>query len=233
LLAEALHETRIFRHIGAPDGWPAMRILLADDHDLVRDSIEEFLRRLDREVQVLHAATLPQALELARQDVGLDAILLDLRMPGMNGLAGLKTMLAARASVPVVVISGETDPDTVRGALQAGAAGFLPKTMRGTAMLSAMRLILSGERYVPDLVVASSGEPRAAAPSSGGFAGLTQREREVMSLLVQGLPNKEIGQRLEIEVVTVALHLRSIYRKLGVSSRTQAVRLAMQQGWDS
>ena len=210
-----------------------MRILLADDHDLVRDSIEEFLKRLDREVQVLHAATLPQALELVQQDIPLDAILLDLRMPGMNGFAGLKAMRAARADVPVVVISGETDPDTVRGALQAGAAGFLPKTMRGTAMLSALRLILSGERYVPDLVVASSGEPMSAAPSGAGFAGLTQRERDVMSLLVQGLPNKEIGQRLKIEVVTVALHLRSIYRKLGVSSRTQAVRLAMQQGWDS
>jgi two-component system, NarL family, nitrate/nitrite response regulator NarL len=210
-----------------------MRILLADDHDLVRDSIEEFLKRLDRDVQVLHAATLPQALELARQDVPLDAILLDLRMPGMNGLAGLKAMRTARAGVPVVVISGETDPDTVRGALQAGAAGFLPKTMRGTAMLSALRLILSGERYVPDLVVATSGEPASAGPSGAGFPGLTQREREVMSLLVQGLPNKEIGLRLKIEVVTVALHLRSIYRKLGVSSRTQAVRLAMQQGWDS
>jgi two-component system, NarL family, nitrate/nitrite response regulator NarL len=210
-----------------------MRILLADDHDLVRDSIEEFLKRLDRDVQVLHAATLPQALELARQDVPLDAILLDLRMPGMNGLAGLKAMRMTRAGVPVVVISGETDPDTVRGALQAGAAGFLPKTMRGTAMLSALRLILSGERYVPDLVVATSGEPASVGPRGAGFPGLTQREREVMSLLVQGLPNKEIGQRLKIEVVTVALHLRSIYRKLGVSSRTQAVRLAMQQGWDS
>jgi two-component system, NarL family, nitrate/nitrite response regulator NarL len=216
-----------------PTDRPAMRILLADDHDLVRDSIEEFLKRLDRDVQVLHAATLPQALELARQDVPLDAILLDLRMPGMNGLAGLKAMRMTRAGVPVVVISGETDPDTVRGALQAGAAGFLPKTMRGTAMLSALRLILSGERYVPDLVVATSGEPASVGPSGAGFPGLTQREREVMSLLVQGLPNKEIGQRLKIEVVTVALHLRSIYRKLGVSSRTQAVRLAMQQGWDS
>jgi two-component system, NarL family, nitrate/nitrite response regulator NarL len=215
------------RHISA-----AMRILLADDHDLVRDSIEEFLKRLDRDVEVLHASTLPQALDLARQkDSALDAILLDLRMPGMNGLAGLKAMCAACATVPVVIISGETDPDTVRGALQAGAAGFLPKTMRGTAMLGAMRLILSGERYVPDLVVAERAESGSGA-SSGAFSGLTQREREVMSLLVQGLPNKEISQRLKIEVVTVALHLRSIYRKLGVSSRTQAVRLAMQQGWD-
>jgi len=209
-----------------------MRILLADDHDLVRDSIEEFLKRLDHDVQVLHAGTLPQALELARQNSELDAILLDLRMPGMNGLAGLKAMRAIRADVPVAILSGEVDPDTIRGALQAGAAGFLPKTMRATAMLGAMRLILAGERYVPELLVADRAEAAGAPPAAAGGSRLTQREREVIGLLAQGLSNKEIGQRLKIEVVTVALHLRSIYRKFGVSSRTQAVRRALQQGWD-
>jgi len=202
---------------------------MADDHDLVRDSIEEFLKRLDDQVQVLHAATLPQALEIARQNPGLDAVLLDLRMPGMNGFAGLKSMQAACAGVPVVIVSGETNAETVRGALQAGAAGFLPKTMRGTAMLNAMRMILAGERYVPDILV--SERPEARGPENTGGPPLTQREREVVHLLVQGLSNKEIGQRLKIEVVTVALHLRSVYRKLGVSSRTQAVRIALQQGW--
>jgi DNA-binding NarL/FixJ family response regulator len=209
-----------------------MRILLADDHDLVRDTIEEFLKRLSDDVQVLHAATLPQALELAGRNADLDVVLLDLRMPGMNGLAGLKAVQAACAAVPVVVLSGDTSPHTVREVLQAGAAGFLPKTMRGTAMLNALRLILSGERYVPDLVLAeAAAAPREAPPDGANMPSLTQREREVMGLLVRGLSNKEIGQRLDIEVVTVALHLRSIYRKLGVSSRTQAVRLALQQGW--
>lgn len=209
-----------------------MRILLADDHDLVRDTIEEFLKRLDQDLTVLHAATLPQALEQARKADDLDLVLLDLRMPGMNGLAGLKTMQAARPGVPIVVLSGETQPDTIRSALQAGAAGFLPKTMRGTAMLTALRLVLAGERYIPDIMLA---DPAAGSPEAPGsdavLAAITPREREVMGLLVQGLPNKEIGRRLNIEVVTVALHLRSIYRKLGVTSRTQAVRMALQQGW--
>jgi DNA-binding NarL/FixJ family response regulator len=209
-----------------------MRILLADDHDLVRDTIEEFLKRLSTDLEVCHAATLAQTLDVMRRAGRLDLILLDLRMPGMNGLAGLKSVQAESTGVPIVVLSGETDPDTIRSALQAGAAGFVPKTMRGSAMLSALRLVLAGERYVPEMLLADpTAGVEAEADRHQGLASLTRRERDVMRLLVQGLPNKEIGRRLKIEVVTVALHLRSIYRKLGVSSRTQAVRLAMEQGW--
>jgi len=208
-----------------------MRILLADDHDLVRDTIEEFLKRLAEDLQVHHAATLPQTLDVVRKAGDLDLILLDLRMPGMNGLAGLKAVQAESGSVPIVILSGETNPETIRNALQAGAAGFVPKTMRGTTMLSALRLVLAGERYVPDILLSEPAAPTDAGAGDKGLASLTRRERDVMRLLVEGLPNKEIGRRLKIEVVTVALHLRSIYRKLGVSSRTQAVRMALEQGW--
>jgi two-component system, NarL family, nitrate/nitrite response regulator NarL len=208
-----------------------MRILLADDHDLVRDTIEEFLKRLAEDLQVHHAATLPQTLEVVRKAGDLDLILLDLRMPGMNGLAGLKAVQAESGSVPVVILSGETDPETIRNALQAGAAGFVPKTMRGTTLLNALRLVLAGERYVPDILLSEPAGTTDAGAGDHGLASLTRRERDVMRLLVEGMPNKEIGRRLKIEVVTVALHLRSIYRKLGVSSRTQAVRMALEQGW--
>jgi DNA-binding NarL/FixJ family response regulator len=208
-----------------------MRILLADDHDLVRDTIEEFLKRLAEDLQVHHAATLPQTLDVVRKAADLDLILLDLRMPGMNGLAGLKAVQAESGRVPIVILSGETDPETIRNALQAGAAGFVPKTMRGTTLLNALRLVLAGERYVPHILLSEPAGPTDAGAGDQGLAALTRRERDVMRLLVEGLPNKEIGRRLKIEVVTVALHLRSIYRKLGVSSRTQAVRMALEQGW--
>ncbi len=210
-----------------------MQVILADDHDLVRDTLEAFLKRLGDDVRVLHAANLPQAVELAREAGELQLILLDLRMPGMNGLAGLKTMRTERPEVPVVILSGEVNSDTVRGALQAGAAGFIPKTMRATAMLNALRLVLSGERYVPDLLLTEATTPAGGAPAPGSrLDSLTPRERQVVGELVKGLSNREIARNLSIEEVTVALHLRSIYRKLDVESRTQAVRLALQLGWE-
>lgn len=212
-----------------------MRILLADDHDLLRDTLEVFLQRLDPEIQVVHARSFPEALERAAQAGRLDLILLDVRMPGMNGLAGLDAMRQRYPEVPVVVMSGDVSRELVFDALGAGAAGFIPKAMGGKAMLNALQLVLSGQRYVPDIVL-SSGQPWAdAAPgASGGPLGrLSRRERDVMSLLTKGYSNKEIAKELRIEAVTVALHLSSIYRKLGVGNRTQAVKLAMQHGWEA
>jgi DNA-binding NarL/FixJ family response regulator len=209
-----------------------MRILIADDHDLVRDTIEEFLKRLGDQTEVLQAATLPEAMTLvAQQTDKLDMILLDLRMPGMNGLAGLTAMRQKCPEVPVVILSGDVNPDVVRGALQAGAAGFIPKTMRGAAMLNAIRLVQSGGRYVPDLIVAN-GAANLLEDGGRNPKNLTPRERQVLTQLVKGQSNKEIGRALSIEEITVALHLRSIYRKLEVSTRTQAVRIALQLGWD-
>lgn len=214
-----------------------MRILLADDHDLLRDTLEVFLQRLDPKVQVVHARSFPDALEQAARSPALDLILLDLRMPGMNGLAGLEVMRQRYPAVPVVLMSGEVNRDTVFSALSAGAAGFIPKVMGGKAMLNALQLVLSGERYVPDVVL-SSGQPwededAGRAGSSNPLGKLSRRERDVMSLLTKGHSNKEIAKELQIEAVTVALHLSSIYRKLAVTNRTQAVKVAMQHGWEA
>lgn len=210
-----------------------MRIILADDHDLIRDTLEVYLQKLDTKVDVLHAATLAQALEAAKGALDTTLVLLDLRMPGMNGLAGFRAMQKELPNTPIVIFSGDTNPDLIKASLQAGAAGFIPKTMRAPAMINALRLVLSGERYVPDL--AMSGDDRKSGlnvDTGGAFSQLTPREREVLGLLVKGNSNKQIARQLKIEEITVALHLRSIYRKLNVASRTQAVRLALQLGWE-
>ena len=161
-------------------------------------------------------------------------MLLDLRMPGMNGLAGFRAMQKELPNTPIVIFSGDTNPDLIKASLQAGASGFIPKTMRAPAMINALRLVLSGERYVPDLaMLTGDGKPGGANLDTGGaFSQLTPREREVLGLLVKGNSNKQIARQLKIEEITVALHLRSIYRKLNVASRTQAVRLALQLGWE-
>jgi DNA-binding NarL/FixJ family response regulator len=209
-----------------------MRILLADDHDLVRDSLSLLLQGLDPEVEVVHAATLPEALKKAGAGV-FDLVLLDINMPGMNRVAGVETMRGALPDVPIVVVSGQITPDTVMDALKAGAAGFIPKTMAGKAMLNAIRLVMSGERYIPRLVLEGAASPSGDSTGSageGGPAALSRREREVLGLLASGLSNKEIARRLQVETVTVAVHLSSVYRKLGAANRTQAVRIALEQG---
>lgn len=209
-----------------------MRILLADDHDLVRDSLALLLQGLDTDVEVLHAATLPEAVKKAAE-APFDLVLLDINMPGMNRVAGVEAMRRALPQVPIVVVSGQITPDTVMDALKAGAAGFIPKTMAGKAMLNAIRLVLSGERYIPRLVLegaAAPAEGSAHPVGEGGTAALSRREREVLALLASGLSNKEIARRLQVETVTVAVHLSSVYRKLGAANRTQAVRIALEQG---
>jgi len=211
-----------------------MQILLVDDHHLFRDTLEALLKDSFDDADVLHAANLSEAVDVAKKAKTLDAVLLDLRMPGMNGLAGLSAMRHECPDVPVVILSGYEHPDTARASLQAGAAGFIPKTMHGAAMLSALRLVLSGVRYVPDLTLSGGDLQKGDAASGGELAtGLTPREREILRHLMKGLQNKEIARLLDIECVTVSLHLRSVYRKFNVSNRTQAVRLAMQLGWES
>jgi two-component system nitrate/nitrite response regulator NarL len=208
---------------------PPLHVIVADDHALIRELLERQLKELDADVRVYHAGTLQQVLELAHTAERLDLILLDLRMPGMNGFAGLLAVRQQRPDVPVAILSGQIEPQTIREALQAGAAGYLPKTMRAAGMLNALRLILDGERYVPE----SALSPAAADGGTAGAADFSKRERDVIKLLMLGHTNKEIARDLRIEEVTVALHLRSIYRKLAVRNRTQAVRVLLERGWES
>jgi two-component system, NarL family, nitrate/nitrite response regulator NarL len=208
-----------------------MQVLVADDHGLFREMLAKAIKELSDSVEVLHAGDLARTLDLARAGDKIDLILLDLRMPGMNGLAGLKLLRDARPDVPVVILSGETDPDVIRASLQAGSAGFIPKTTRVAAMVNALRLVLSGEPYIPPAAL-----PRGAPgekPTPAGLDMLTPRERDVLRQLIGGHSNKEIGHRLRLEEVTVAVHLRAIFRKLGVKNRTQAVRAALRLGMDA
>ena len=205
-----------------------MRILLADDHHLVREAIASYLTRAATDISCVEASDFQQVRERLESDDSFDLIILDYRMPGMNGLAGLDEVRAKLPEARVAIMSGAMDGGEAGRALERGAAGVIMKSLRGTALLTALRLMAAGETYVPSAVLnALPGRHSAVRRSLGN---LTPREMDCIEHLVRGSPNREIGDRLAISATTVKLHLNSAFKKMGARNRTDAVRIAMLQG---
>jgi two-component system, NarL family, nitrate/nitrite response regulator NarL len=202
-----------------------MKILLADDQELVRDTIAAFLRA-EPGIEVAVAADFPAALTLARQDRSFDLIILDYMMPGMNGLAGLAAMRSALPGVPVAILSGTAPRAVAEQALAEGASGFLPKTMSTRTLIAALRFMAAGEVYAPMALLTERETPSATLAG----AQLTPRETEVLRLLCRGLANKEIARELDLQEVTVKLHVKTLYRKIEARNRTHAAMIAKEAG---
>jgi len=202
-----------------------MKILLADDQELVRDTIAAFLR-LEPGLEVEVAADFPAALALVRQGGGYDLILLDYMMPGMNGLAGLAAMRGALPGLSVAILSGTAPRAVAEQALAEGAAGFLPKTMSTKTLIAAIRFMAAGEIYAPMAMMTEREAPSATLAG----AQLTTRETEVLRLLCRGMANKEIARELDLQEVTVKLHVKTLYRKIDAKNRTHAAMIAKEAG---
>ena len=215
-----------------------MRLLIADDHDLALDGLKLVLAQIGPDVTFVECGDFDQAVELAKQNDDLDLVVLDLNMPGMAGVSGVEVFRSLFPNAPTLIVSGYYRHQDIADALRLGAAGFVPKSLSREAMLNAFRLVLSGERFIPSdfLPDADLGRGGRADPASGEdrdspFESLSRREREVMKELLNGLPNKEIGRRLEIHEVTVKLHLSKVYRKIGANNRAHAVKIAGDHGF--
>lgn len=182
-----------------------MRMQLADDQELVRETIAAFLR-LESDITVEVAHDLPHALEMVRTSPRYDLVMLDYMMPGMNRLGGLQVMRQAAPGVPVAILSGAAPQVLAEQALAAGSAGFVPKTISTRSMLAAVRFIAAGEIYA--LFTPQTGAETAVAP---GAAALTARD-------------------LSLQEVTVKLHVKTLYRKIGARNRTHAVLIAREMG---
>lgn len=197
-----------------------MRILLADDHDLVRETIASFLMGQPGFRAVEETATLGSALKLLRQSEPFDLVLLDYDMPGMDALTGLSKVLDHPGVCPVAILSGTATPSIARAAINAGAKGFVPKTLGAQSIVSAIKLMVAGETFVPfDFMQVDA--------DSGG---LTPRESAVLEGLGAGKSNKEIARDLNLQEVTIKLHVKNLSRKLGARNRTHAAMIAKERG---
>jgi two-component system, NarL family, nitrate/nitrite response regulator NarL len=203
-----------------------MRILLADDHHLVREALAAYLTRAASDISCIEASDFHQVRERLASENGFDLIILDYRMPGMNGLAGLDEIKSSLPAARVAIMSGVMDADEADRALERGAAGVIMKSLRGTALLAALRLMMAGETYVPAAVI----NARPGAHATRSIGNLTPREMDCIEHLMHGSPNREIAGRLAISEVTVKLHLHSAFKKLGARNRSDAVRIAMLHG---
>ena len=215
-----------------------MKIFIADDHILFSDALKAMLERMEPRFDVNHAQSVNDALTAVDDMLEKPAlILLDLKMPGMNGLDGMVLFKKEYPDIPVVIMSGLATRDDITRCLDAGAAGFLPKTLRGDALVSAINLILAGERFVPyDKMTEdnlSFNEHEIAATierQTGREIHITKREKEILGFLTKGASNKEIARDLGISVVTVKLHVKNICQKFRVKNRTQAAMKAHEMG---
>ena len=202
-----------------------MKILLADDHELVRDTIRAYLES-EHEIRVTVASTFEDAADCMLREGPFDVVLLDYDMPGMNALVGLAKAKELNLGSPVGIISGTASRSVAEEALAAGAAGFLPKTLAAKSLIHAIRFMAAGETYAP-IEFLTSKEEDAIHPLA---EKLTKREYEVLGCLVEGKSNKEIARQLDLQEVTVKLHVKTLCRKLDARNRTNAAVIAKEAG---
>lgn len=207
-----------------------MKVLVVDDHPLIREALRQVLRALAKDIELLEAGSAPDALAAADKSGGLDLILLDLALPGRDGFEVLRELRERYPSFPVVVLSASDQSEVVMRALDAGAMGFIPKTSSNEVLLGALRLVLSGGVYLPAEVLRHSPAPVLVSKSAMAAAGvgyrdlgLTERQAQVLALVVQGKPNKIVCRELNLAEGTVKIHVTAILKALGVANRTQAV----------
>jgi len=206
------------------------RILLADDHETVREGLRLLVDSQDDMEVVATAADGREALEQAAR-VHPDVVVMDISMPGLNGLAATAQLKSKLPALKVLPLTRHADITSVMQALQAGASGYVLKQSRPSELLRAIRSVAAGERYVDSALHLDDLTPAKPAARTTQPAALSQRETEVFRLIAWGATNKEIAARLNLSVKTVEAHKANGMRKLGMTGRLDIVRYAMQQGW--
>jgi len=222
-----------------------MKLLLVDDHALIREALRGVLREVSEDATILESSNGHQAMRLVERHPDLAFILLDLALPDRDGFAVLAELRAQYPAISVVILSASNDRYSVVKALDLGALGFIPKAGQREVMLNALRLVFSGGIYIPPEILARSPpapvptpasaetrRPAGPATTSPADLGLTARQLEVLALMMRGKSNKAICRTLDLAEPTVKNHVTAILKSLKASNRTEAVIAAGALGWD-
>lgn len=199
------------------------RIVIADDHPLFREALRQSLKDVLPRLTVEEAGSLDAVIGLLDDNGSCDLVLLDLKMPGVQGFSGLVFLRAQYPAIPVVVVSGSEEPQVIRRAMDLGASGFIPKSTPAAAMRTAVKAVLDGEEWVPEGLAAAASDDADADRLAQRLATLTPQQVRVLMMLREGLLNKQIAYQLSVSEATVKAHVSAILQKLDVESRTQAV----------
>jgi DNA-binding NarL/FixJ family response regulator len=203
-----------------------LKLLVVEDHAMVREGLLKALRGIESGVTTLGAADADAALELLAADDDLDMVLLDLMLPGTSGMALLGVMRRRFPAIPVVILSALDDVDTINRALRQGASGFIPKSSSTENMLSALREVLAGGIYVPPRLRELVEREQARGKTVVERYGLTAGQSRVLELLTQGKTNRQIAEMLDVTEGTVKIHVSAIFKAMKVTNRSQALLLA-------
>jgi two-component system nitrate/nitrite response regulator NarL len=210
-----------------------MKFLVVDDHPVLRDGLAALIGQVGNDTHVLQARDAAEAFDLLDQNEDVELVIVDLLMPGMDGLAAIGEFGRKRPEMPVIVLSSSEDPQDARRALAEGALGYVPKSANPNTLLAAIKLVLNGELYVPALILNDSGadpqrsrtvDPRLQTPL------LTERQVDVLRLVSEGQSNKAIAHALDLSENTVKVHISAVFKALQVVNRTQAARAGRERG---
>jgi DNA-binding NarL/FixJ family response regulator len=194
------------------------KILIADDHVMIIDALTAYLKRHAPQAEILTAVDIESATAILAENADCDIAIFDYVMPGVRGAETFKNIMQRFPKLKVVILSGHVEHDLMQTLVSAGIHGVLPKTMPSAALVSAVNLILSGETYVPWQL---QHPPALPEVTFAGGISLSRREQEVLNCVKQGMTNKEIARSLDLQEVTIKLHIGSLCRKFDVTNRTQ------------